>query len=150
MNYLPRYNPDAHCPKCGYDAVATDYCQAIKKGKYDFDEHFTRTCLRCGYGWREACLTEADFKKQATAPDPTAYGRIETINLDDVKPPVYLLDYIESLEVALKPFARLADKIPDAYQDDNIMWGLTHIDLTVGDFRRAKEALATLVSDASE
>ena len=149
MNDLPKYNPDTRCPKCGHDIVTTEYWQPKDYGKIR-DEHFVRICMRCGYGWREACLAETDFKKQATAPDPTAYGRIETINLDNVKPPVYLLDYIELLEVALQPFARLADKIPDAYQDDNIMWGLTRIDLTAGDFRRAKKALATLVSGASE
>ena len=265
MNDLPKYNPDARCPKCGHNIVTTEYWQAKDYGKIR-DEHFVRICMRCGYGWREACLTATDVvKKVPPTKNPELQEELaiaqrvsdaweqqsknwETINRDltdelrttlmnmtgryvgaSLKPKEYLTeiarvfrerekilvqteqnygevygkhealdkrivdayyslglsndkdsveDYLDAivlhaaqyykawetekahvrklhgdvadLQDALAPFAVLADKIPDAYQDDNIMWGLTRIDLTAGDFRRAKEVLATIVSGAGK
>lgn len=58
---LPPYAPDATCPKCGCEEVATLFCdnprplQACWRLRLDKD-HFHRHCTRCGYEWLEACM----------------------------------------------------------------------------------------------
>ena len=66
----PPFNPRAHCPKCFYDCVSTEFKDGLEmwntyrryaltatwdcKPPEHPDEYLARKCLRCGYGWREA------------------------------------------------------------------------------------------------
>jgi hypothetical protein len=74
------YNPEARCPKCGYDCVTTKYgepenmphygARAFHSGYAHADaqnekwklenpilakEHLKRECVRCSYKWEEEC-----------------------------------------------------------------------------------------------
>jgi len=63
---LPKYNPDAKCPKCDYLNVNSVYCEEPQVAEicYEFtyreaelQEHIHRTCQCCHYEWLEAALS---------------------------------------------------------------------------------------------
>jgi predicted nucleic-acid-binding Zn-ribbon protein len=82
---MPDYNPDSRCPKCGYDTITTKYIPtdcidriAAIWGEVKFldqpkPEHLLRTCVRCGYEWKEEVVTvkEIDVRDEVTLPDGT-------------------------------------------------------------------------------
>lgn len=54
-----------------------------------------------------------------------------------------LLDRIEELEGAVAPFARLGDEAAWMEKpDDKLAWGFDGVNLSWGDFRRARKALS--------
>lgn len=58
---MDKYNNHTPCIKCGVCVPANvEYVPATlgyKDGKgYECDEHIKRTCIKCGYWWREKCL----------------------------------------------------------------------------------------------
>lgn len=59
MSYPPFVEGWSYCVKCGEHSDlrsvryrALNYTVAGKA----IDEHLERTCIRCGYEWKEACL----------------------------------------------------------------------------------------------
>jgi hypothetical protein len=63
----PAYDPEARCPKCGYDCVATKHLReewsypptSLEKEfepRLVWPEHLERRCVRCDYAWREATV----------------------------------------------------------------------------------------------
>jgi predicted nucleic-acid-binding Zn-ribbon protein len=81
MNSLPQYDPEGRCPKCGYDTITTKYVGVnhidrigstmtggIKFLSVPEPEHLRRTCVRCGYEWKEDTVTikEIDVRSEAT------------------------------------------------------------------------------------
>jgi hypothetical protein len=87
---LPDYNPEARCPKCGYDLVKTryvwshihpDFFTRARKmialdpstGKPLYEkpsivpEHLERVCVRCSYTWSENVIgvREIDVRSEA-------------------------------------------------------------------------------------
>lgn len=57
------YDPEAKCPKCGYEKVRTLYEPVVHWADYSRDrdrmptgEHLRRVCERCGYFWPERCV----------------------------------------------------------------------------------------------
>ena len=65
MSDLPPYSwPRAVCAKCGWETASTQYVsrnEFASRPGYRFLNPFEvdrleRTCARCGYVWREACV----------------------------------------------------------------------------------------------
>jgi hypothetical protein len=64
----PSFNPDARCPKCGCDRIATTYYQEDWYGPFErgrifgeaeplatpMPERLRRECERCGHWWCES------------------------------------------------------------------------------------------------
>ena len=72
---LPEYTGEnPRCPKCGGHGAATEFQSVLSVGVYIVagvdmpDEWLTRTCMRCGYQWREACVSAADRPRQPNNP----------------------------------------------------------------------------------
>lgn len=57
MNTLPKYNPAATCPKCGFAKIETKYREATS-GPFQLgsSEYMHRSCPNCGFAWNEAPL----------------------------------------------------------------------------------------------
>jgi len=61
------FDPDATCPKCGYERIHTNYCEG--GGRPDCyvcdsgNKHLDRRCERCGYQWPEKCIPKAKKEK---------------------------------------------------------------------------------------
>lgn len=59
MPNLSPYNPDATCPKCGFEDVATGYRPGTHflcpSGTF-VGEHLDRRCRRCQHEWAEECI----------------------------------------------------------------------------------------------
>jgi len=64
---LPPFNPNATCPKCGFDQVDVRFkharpgqtialSEASRSGALEW---LMRHCGRCEFNWDEACLEEA-------------------------------------------------------------------------------------------
>lgn len=59
------YDPNAKCPKCGWDEISSSWIPADKcwtaeprrwEGNQTREAHISRTCRRCHYRWPEAPL----------------------------------------------------------------------------------------------
>lgn len=59
---LPKFNPEAKCPKCDFDDIHTAHYpkqDILVRTRYSFDEareHLRRRCKRCGFEWAEATV----------------------------------------------------------------------------------------------
>lgn len=68
--HLKPYDPAGRCPKCGNDAVSTEYRSGkdrigvgLTHGLADLPiERMQRKCLRCGNSWWEAPLDREERK----------------------------------------------------------------------------------------
>lgn len=63
-NDLPPFDPDACCPKCGWDRVVTEHKGGHTPslnypGAFFSPEQFVRRCERCQYAWREQVPVDA-------------------------------------------------------------------------------------------
>lgn len=62
---LPPFNPEATCPKCGYDLIGVLYqrfgCSYPARCgvRHTGPEHLDRVCQRCHYEWAEDVLSPA-------------------------------------------------------------------------------------------
>lgn len=79
------YDPASACPKCGRDPTDPSDpmpfdCYAKTEWVCASPDHLLRTCVRCGYQWREACLDAAPL----TAVEPeSGYGYQQVGPLED-------------------------------------------------------------------
>ena len=63
------FDPNAKCPKCGYEEINTNYFEKVEwvsscdtcrtyNGKQVVKEHLKRMCTRCHFTWPENILKE--------------------------------------------------------------------------------------------
>ena len=59
---MKEFDPQAKCEKCGDERVNTFYCPGGpdrvwgRLCTWNEGEHLHRTCQRCLYQWKEACI----------------------------------------------------------------------------------------------
>jgi hypothetical protein len=75
---VKNYDPDARCPKCGYDCVTTKYEPARYFTSHTYPlfrldppwpERLVRTCVRCGHQWAENVITVHEIDVRSTDED---------------------------------------------------------------------------------
>lgn len=74
------FNEKSRCAKCGFGDAASRY-EPAQYVPYILElmkeEHIKRTCVRCGFTWKEACLDQPS--KQFETGDATAKAVAEAL-----------------------------------------------------------------------
>lgn len=56
-SFVRSYDETAACPKCGFGCITDKHVPA--RDSWDLQESIRRSCVRCGFAWREAPLNPA-------------------------------------------------------------------------------------------